>query len=72
MFKYHDIRASSFCKLPKPFCNSKFIVNIQNNDNSCFMWSILAHKYKLDNHRERVSPYKIIFMNLIKVTFNFL
>ena len=21
MFKYHDIRASSYCKLPKPFCN---------------------------------------------------
>ena len=36
MFKYHDIRASSYCKLPKPFCNSKSIVNIQNNDNYCF------------------------------------
>ena len=58
MFKYHDIRASSYCKLPKPFCNSKSKVNIQNNDNYCFMWSILAHNYKVDNHRERVSHYE--------------
>ena len=58
MFKYHlDIRASSYCKLPKSFCNSKSIVNIQNSDNYCFLWSILAYKYKVDNHRERVSHY---------------
>ena len=64
MFKYHDIRASSYCKLPKPFCDSKSIVNIQNNDNYCFMWSILAHKYKVDNHRERVSHYENHFHEL--------
>ena len=58
MFKYHDIRASSYCKLPTPFSNSKSIVNIQNNDNYCFIWSILAHKYKVDNHRERVTHYE--------------
>ena len=52
MFKYHDIRASSYCILPKSFCN---IVNKQNNDNYYFLWSILALKDKVDNHRERVS-----------------
>ena len=57
MFRYHDIRASSYCKLPKSFCNSKSKVNIQNNDNYCFLWSILAHKYKVDDHRERVSHH---------------
>ena len=64
MFKYHDIRASSYCKLPKSFSNSKSIVNIQNNDNYCFLWSILAHKYKVDNHRERVSHYTNHFHEL--------
>ena len=64
MFKYHDIRASSYCKLPKSFSNSKSIVNIQNNDNYCFLWSILAHKYKVDNHRERVSHYENHFHEL--------
>ena len=64
MFKYHDIRASSYCKLPKSFCNSKSIVNIQNNDKYCFLSSILAHKYKVDNHRERGSNYKNHFHEL--------
>ena len=64
MFKYHDIRASSYYKLPKSFCNSKSIVNIQNNDNYCFLWSILAHKYKVGNHRERVSHYENHFHEL--------
>ena len=64
MFKYHDIRASSYCKLPKRFCNSKSIVNIQNNDNYCFLWSILAHKHKVDNHRERVTHYQNHFHEL--------
>ena len=64
MFKYHDKRASSYCKLPKPFCNSTSIVNIQNKDNYCFLWSILAHKYKLDNHRERVTHYENHFHEL--------
>ena len=64
MFKYHDIRASSYCKLPKSFSNSKSIVNIQNNDNYCFLWSILAHKYKVYNHRERVSHYENHFHEL--------
>ena len=55
MSKYHDIRASSYCKLPKSFYISKTVLNIQNNNNYCFLWSILADKYKVDNHRERVS-----------------
>ena len=61
MFRYHDIRASSYCKLPKSFCNSSTIVNIQNDDNYCFLWSILAHEHKVENHRERVSHYKKSF-----------
>ena len=64
MFKYHDIRASSYCKLPKSFSNSKSIVNIQNIDNYCFLWSILAHKYKVDSHRQRVSHYENHFHEL--------
>ena len=55
MFRYHDIRASTCCRLLKPFCSSKSTVNIQNDDNYCFSWSFLSHKNKVDNHRERVS-----------------
>ena len=60
MFKCHDIRASIYCKFPI----SKSIVDIQNNDNYCFLWSILALKYKVDNHRERVSHYTNHFHEL--------
>ena len=72
MFKYHDIRASIFCKLPKSFSNSKSIVNIQNNDNYCFLWSILAYKYKVDNHRERVSHSENHFHELNQGDIHFL
>ena len=64
MFRYHDIRASSYCKILKSFCNSSSIINIQNDDNYCFLWSILALYYKVDNHRERVSHYKKHFHEL--------
>ena len=58
MFRYHDIRASSYCKLPKCFCSSKTMVNIQKDDNYCSLWPSLAHKYKVENHQERVSHYE--------------
>ena len=64
MFRYHDIRASSYCKLLKSFCNSTSIFKIQNDDNYCFLWSISAHKYKVKNHRERVSNFKRHFHEL--------
>ena len=58
IFKYHDIRASSYCNLPKFLCISKSLVNIQNDDKYCFMRSILAHTYKMDNHHEIVSRFR--------------
>ena len=71
MFRYHDTRASSYCKLPKSFCNSTSIVNIQNDDNYSFLSSLLAHKYKVDNHRERVSHHKKHFRELNQGDINF-
>ena len=64
MYQHRDIKAASYCKLPKRFCKSKSLVNIQNTDNYCSLWCILAQKYKVDNHRERVSNYAIPFDEL--------
>ena len=64
MFRYHDIRASSSCTIPKSNCSSKSRVNIQNNANYCFLWSILPLKNKVDFHRERVSHYENYFHEL--------
>ena len=57
MYRCHDRRASSYCKMPKPFCNSKSIVNIETNDNYCSLWCILAHLHEIDTHREKLSQY---------------
>ena len=64
MFRYHDKIASLYCKLRNLFCSSTSIVNKQNDDKYCFLWSVLAHKHKVDNHRERVSHYKKHFHEL--------
>ena len=40
--KYNPLRASSYIDLPKKVKDTKAILNIQNDDNKCFMWSILA------------------------------
>ena len=36
----------------------KAIINTQNDDNKCFLWSVLAHIYPTDKNPERVSKYK--------------
>ena len=42
LYDVSDERAKSYIKLPFP---SQSILNIQNNDNSCFLYSILAYFY---------------------------
>ena len=61
MFRYKHIRASSYCKLPKPFCNSKSILNLQNTFENCFLRSISVQKYKVNNQRERDSNHTKFF-----------
>ena len=52
----HDpTRAGSYLQLPKKICESKSVLNIQNDDNLCAIWSILAHlfpKHRTDGRRE--------------------
>ena len=52
----HDAtRAGSFLQLPKKIKESKTVLNIQNNDNLCALWCIIAHlfpKYRTDGRRQ--------------------
>ena len=64
VYKVHDIQASSYIPLPKKYHDSKSILNIQNNDNYCFLYSVLAHFIKPLYHRERASWYTPYFQNL--------
>lgn len=48
---------SSFRPLPKIIENKKACLNIQNNDNKCFIWCILADLYPCENNPHRSSNY---------------
>lgn len=54
---YQPLGASKYFELPKTLGLSKSIVNIKNRDEKCFLWSILASKYSVSKHAERVSKY---------------
>ena len=50
------MNGSNYVKIP---LRSNAILNIENNDKYCFIWSILANLYPCSkNHPNRVSSYK--------------
>jgi hypothetical protein len=63
IYRTKNTRGGTYCQLP---FNSHSIINVQNNDNKCFLWSILATKYPVENHVSRVTSYKL-FENEIKI-----
>lgn len=42
IFKHEPFRGAGYIELPKSIKGKRSIVNIQNNDNKCFKWAILA------------------------------
>ena len=54
----------SYIPLPPQIQNKKACINVQNHDNSCFVWSILAALHPVAVHAERVSAYKSYFNEL--------
>jgi hypothetical protein len=46
---YKPIKGPSFIPLPAKLAAKKATVNVQNNDNKCFMWSVLAAHYPEDS-----------------------
>jgi hypothetical protein len=54
------IQGSSYCELPEWINKKKCCLNIENDDDKCFMWSVLANKHPIDSkdHPYRVSKYK--------------
>lgn len=55
--KYAPLKGASYIPLPKRIKDKKAIVNIKNNDQKCFMWSVLAALHPETSHPERVSHY---------------
>lgn len=69
--KFNPLRAGSYIPLPKKIQNTKACINVKNNDEHCFLWSILAHLYPAKNNPNRVSsyPHYSNFFNISGMTF---
>ena len=52
------LAASSFIELPKKVKRTEAVINIKNEDNMCFIWSVLAHLHPMDRHANRVNKYQ--------------
>ena len=57
MAKYVPLKRSQYINLPPKVNNSKAVINIQNDDNKCFLWSVLAHLYEANHNRQRIEHY---------------
>merc|ERR1712030_144080 len=56
--KYAPLQGSSYIKSPNIIENSKSVVNVQNEDNKCFLYSVLAKLHPAEKHTERVTNYE--------------
>ena len=68
-YKTGELNGSFYVKTP---LRSSAILNVQNNDNYCFIWSILASLHACENdHPNRVSNYEQYFDELNIDDFDF-
>lgn len=56
--KYDPLKGSSYKPLPEKYEKCKSITNIKNDDNKCFLWSVLAHLHPQKKDKTRVGHYK--------------
>ena len=52
------MKGGSYIPLPKFITKKKTIINIQNKDNKCFLWSILRYLHPKEIHGERLTDLK--------------
>jgi len=62
--KVKSLTGSSYVELPKNILNKKAVINIKNEDNYCFLYSVLCTLKTAINHSERVSLFKDRMMEL--------
>lgn len=55
--KYQPLSGSKYTALPRFIKNKKACLNIQNNDEYCFLWCVTAALHPTKIHPERVSSY---------------
>ena len=52
--RWNPINAGSYIELPQALKNRKAIINMKNQDDKCFMWSVLRALNPKNNHPERI------------------
>ena len=68
-YKTTELNGSNYVKIP---LRSNAILNVENNDKYCFLWSILAYLHPCNNnHPNKVSNYKQYFNQLNIQDFDF-
>lgn len=55
--KYNPLSGSSYTELPDFIKNTKSIINIQNKDEKCFLWCMIASRHLPERDCERVAKY---------------
>ena len=65
--KFKPIRGSSYIATPAALVGNNFLLNIRNNDNKCFAYTVLAAMFPENKNRERQNKYK---PNLHKLNFD--
>lgn len=56
--KYKPLKRNSYVELPDWLKNKKAMINVKNEDNMCFKWSILPALHTPEKDPQRVSKYK--------------
>ena len=55
---YKPIKGSSYIPLPDFIMKKKSIINIQNKDNKCFLWSILRYLHPIQTNEVRLTDIR--------------
>ena len=65
--QYNPLYGGCHKKLPKKLQAKKAIINIQNDDQKCFLWAVCAYLFPVEFHPERVKNY-LKYENLFNLT----
>ncbi|KAL9951227.1 hypothetical protein ACROYT_G043851 [Oculina patagonica] len=65
---YTPLHGSSYIKLPKTLKDKKAILNVQNDDQKCFLWSVLAALHPVNRKDHNITdPMKKSSMDLSRL-----
>jgi len=58
MVDYEPMGGSSYLELPKDIYDTKAVINVKNEDQQCFKWSILPALHPASNDAQRITKYQ--------------